>query len=92
MAYAGPDRRQDNTRDLVIETHTKLTSLCDFIMDNGQPGAISKINTRIDGVEGRVSQVESQWTTAHGWVKAIAWILGGLLTLVGTAAAMGWLK
>lgn len=88
MAWDGTDRRNDNTRDLVVETHTRLTALCDFIMDNGQPGAISKLNTRVDGVENRIATVETTWTAAHGWIRGIIWVLGGILGFAGTAVAL----
>lgn len=90
--WDGTERRSDNTRDLVIETHTKVTDLCTRLLGNGQPGAIAELGARIDSVEDRVSLVETNWTTAHGWIKGIVWIIGGILTLAGVAAAMGVFK
>ncbi len=82
MAWDGVDRRggtnATNTRDLVVETHTRLNTLCDYIMDNGQPGAISKLNTLVVDIDTRVQSLEG-WKK---WVNGVGATLGAIAAFV----------
>lgn len=110
MAYEGEDRRRrprtykraedslpEDLRIKVAETHTKLDGLCDFLMDNGQPGAISKLVASIEKVreearndskelETRVGSLE-KWKT---WVNGAGAALSAVVVYIGTAVAFFW--
>lgn len=59
----------------------RLSNLCDVILDNGQPGALTRIHTRIDGVEQQVADLVGWRRWVHGIVVAVAAIGSGLAWL-----------
>ena len=79
----GPGRRADDVflRERLATIDERLSNLCDFLQDNGQPGAITQINTRITAVETQVNDLIGWRKWVHGIAIAVAAIGSGLAWL-----------
>ena len=75
-------RADDRIHERLATIEEKLNNLCEFLLDNGQPGAITKVNTRIDHVETAVNDL-------NGWRRGVHYIVLALSAVV-TALAWAW--
>lgn len=74
-------RADDRVHERLATIEERLGNLCDVILDNGQPGALTRIHTRIDGVESAISDLNGWRRWVHGIALAGTTILGGIAWL-----------
>lgn len=104
MPYDGKDRRAKTTievdAELVVRMDERLNQLHEFLTDNGQPGAITKLANDIEKVRTesrethgeifeRISRLERWKSYVNGGfavVSGLATIIGGWFTFSGKSS------
>lgn len=72
------------TDERLTRIETRLGDLCKVLLDNGQPGTLTKHDNRITALEDWRSGV-------HGAMKLAAWVTGVVVTLTGVLLA-AWVR
>jgi hypothetical protein len=73
-------RADDRIHERLATIEERVCNLCDQLLDNGQPGELTKLRTKIDTVDAKITELQS-W---RRWVHGIA------LAATSIAAALAW--
>lgn len=69
-------RNDDRIHERLATIEERVSNLCELLTDNGQPGALTRIDNRISAVSAQIDDLNGWRRWVHGIALAVSVIVG----------------